>query len=112
MKTIFQRATIAIAFAAASIGAAHASGLTGTAADFGSQTNSVADRVINIDANTKSVKVDDGETVQFNVDGKMFTWHFDTFTGETAFDLSKIAPTGVNVQGVHAYVGANPLYRG
>jgi len=107
MKTI-----IAIAIAAASIGAANAKGLTGTSADFG--TAVAADqgaRVINVDANTKYVNVENGETVQFNVQGHSFTWHFETFHDEAAFKLAKIAPQDVMPGGVEVYVAANPLYR-
>jgi len=112
MKTM-QRLTIALAFAAASIGGAHAAGLNGTAADYGTQTAAAnADRIINIDAGTKYVNVDNGETVQFKVDGQMFTWHFDTVGNGTSFDLSKIAPASAKLQGIQAYVAANPLYRG
>ena len=107
MKTI-----IAIAIAAASIGAANAKGLTGTSADFGAAV--AADqgtRTINIDANTKYVNVENGETVQFNVQGHSFTWHFDTFHDESAFKLAKISPQDVMPGGVEVYVASNPLYR-
>ena len=107
MKTI-----IAIAIAAASIGAANAKGLTGTSADFGAAV--AADqgtRTINIDANTKYVNVENGETVQFNVQGHSFTWHFDTFHDEAAFKLARIAPQEVMPGSVEVYVSANPLYR-
>lgn len=105
--------TIAI-LASTALGAnASAAGLTGTAADFGAIA--VADsgtRLIIIDDRTKSINVVNGETVQFNINGKMFTWHFDTFHDETSFDLSKIAPPELVTQGIRVYVAANPLYRG
>ena len=71
-----------------------------------------ADRHVVIKADTKWVNIDDGDTVEFNVDGKSFTWHFDTLRGESAFELSKIAPQDVDVGKVVVYVAANPLYRG
>jgi len=81
--------------------------------EFGMATNAgSADRHVVIKADTKWVNIDDGDTVQFDVEGKSFTWHFDTLRGESAFDLSKIAPEGVDVGKVTVYVAANPLYRG
>lgn len=71
-----------------------------------------ADRQITINATTKWVNVNNGDTVTFNVNGKTFTWHFDTLHAEEAFDLSQIAPEGVDVGMVTVYVGSNPLYRG
>jgi hypothetical protein len=81
--------------------------------EFGMATNAAsADRHVVIKADTKWVNIDDGDTVEFNIDGKSFTWHFDTLRGESAFELSKIAPEGVDAGKVIVYVGANPLYRG
>ena len=55
--------------------------------------------------------MENGETVQFNVQGHSFTWHFDTFHDEAAFKLAKIAPQDVMAGGVEVYVATNPLYR-
>jgi endonuclease YncB( thermonuclease family) len=74
--------------------------------------SSNADRQIVIKPDTKYANVNDGDTVEFQVDGKSFTWHFDTLRGESAFELSKIAPEGIDVGKIIVYVGANPLYRG
>jgi len=71
-----------------------------------------ADRHITINAGTKWVNVNNGDTVTFDIDGKSFTWHFDTLHSEEAFDLSKIAPEGVAAGMVTVYVASNPLYRG
>ena len=71
-----------------------------------------ADRQITINTDTKWVNVNDGDTVAFNVNGKSFTWHFDTLHGQDHFDLAKIAPAGVDVGMVTVYVDSNPLYRG
>ncbi|MFS2004051.1 CzcE family metal-binding protein [Duganella sp. CT11-25] len=81
--------------------------------EFGMATSAAnADRHVVIKPDAKWVNVDNGDTVEFNVDGKSFTWHFDTLRGESAFELSKIAPEGVDAGKVIVYVGANPLYRG
>jgi len=113
----FKRATIALAFAGLSSSAllvsAHAAPPSGSAADFGTQVaDNAAMRTIAINADTKWVNVTNGETVQFNVNGVSFSWHFDTYQDETSFDLVKIAPAGVMVGNVRVYVAANPLYRG
>jgi hypothetical protein len=110
----FKRATIALAFAGLSTATmlASAAGLSGTSADFGSRVPAAtAERTIVLSAATKFVNVHNGETVQFKVNGQMFTWHFQTYLNESAFDLSKIAPAGVDVGHVTAYVAADPLYR-
>ena len=94
-------------------GAAQAAAPSGTSADFGSAASTVAaERQIDLTAATKSVNVNDGETVRFTANGKSFTWHFDTYANQGAFDLSKIAPADVMVNGVHVYVAANPIYNG
>jgi len=86
---------------------------TGMASDYGvSVPADSAMRTIVINADTKWVNVANGETVRFNVGDQSFTWHFDTFRNETAFDLAKIAPSSAQVGAVRAYVAANPLYRG
>jgi hypothetical protein len=71
-----------------------------------------ADHQVTINADTKWVNVNNGDTVAFNVNGKTFTWHFDTLHSEAAFDLANIAPAGVEVGMVTVYVASNPLYRG
>jgi len=112
MNTI-QRATITVVMTLASLGAAHAAAPTGAAADYGMPAATAnADRVIHIEANIKYVNVNSGETVQFEVGGKTFSWHFDIYGNSASFDLAKIAPSGVDVHGVRAYVASNPLYRG
>jgi hypothetical protein len=93
--------------------AAYAIGRTGTSADFGTLvTTSAAMRTIVINGDTKWVNVENGETVQFNIGGESFTWHFDTMPNETSFDLTKIAPAGIKLGSVRVYVASNPLYRG
>lgn len=111
-----KRAAIALAitgFAAATqISGAQAAGWAGAAADYGTPVSTVsADRVITITADTTFVSVNNGETVQFNSGGKVFSWHFDTFPEEVRFDLSKIAPADFTATPVRVYVASNPLYR-
>ena len=61
-------------------GAAHAA--TNQQAAYGEAVaSSNVARQITITADTKSVNVNDGDTVAFNVNGKTFTWHFDTLRG-------------------------------
>ena len=94
-------------------GSALAAGPAGTAADFGS--GAVADatvETIQLNRHTKYVNVNDGDTVKFVSNGKSFTWHFDTFQNKTVLDLSAIAPKALALNGVHVYVGTNPLYQG
>ncbi|WP_167541116.1 CzcE family metal-binding protein [Janthinobacterium agaricidamnosum] len=114
---MFTRLSIAAAAALLSsamlLPGAQAAGPTGTAADFGSLvSDSTPARQITIDAQTRSVNVKDGETVKFNVGGKSFVWHFETFHDALDVDLSLIAPAGIKVDGIVAYIAANPLYRG
>jgi hypothetical protein len=72
---------------------------------------STPDRSVTLTAQTKSVNVDDGQTVRFDANGKSFVWHFDTLSDTPNFDLSAIAPKDIDVKGVRVYVNANPLYR-
>jgi hypothetical protein len=74
-------------------------------------TTDYADREINVTSATKWVNVQGGETVRFNVDGKKFTWHFDTFNDQS-FDFSKIAPKDIHMPGIRVYVAGDPLFRG
>jgi hypothetical protein len=108
---MFKALRITIIAATLVAGAAHAS--VNPHPQFGMATAAAnADRHITIKADTKWVNVDNGETVTFDVDGKSFTWHFDTLHSEEAFSLSKIAPEGLNTGMITVYVASNPLYRG
>lgn len=110
MFNFIRTAVIAAAIASTASGAYAA---TVNTKEFGMATAAAnADRHVVIKADTKWVNIDDGDTVKFDVNGNSFTWHFDTLRGESAFELSKIAPEGVDVGKVIVYVGANPLYRG
>jgi phosphate-selective porin len=105
------RATIFVA-AVLLAGAASATTFTGTSADYGMATTSGAERTVVVQPGTKYINVDDGETVEFVVNGQKFDWHFQTFKGESSFKLSEIAPQGVMVGDVQVYVASDPLYRG
>lgn len=95
------------------IGTGLAQAAPGTPTNYGSAANSgFADRVVTIKPGTKWVNVNNGETVEFNINGNTFTWHFDTLHAEDQFELEKIAPQGVGVGAVTVYVASNPLYRG
>ncbi len=110
-RSLLLSLTLAAAMAASS---AQALGLSGTAADYGAPADArapVAQRIVLTPA-TKSVNVNNGDTVEFVVDGKTFRWHFDTFNNETNFKLARIAPAGIAADGITVYVGANPTYRG
>ena len=108
---MFKALRITIIAATLAAGAAHAS--VTPHPEFGMATPAAnADHHLTIKADTKWVNVNNGDTVTFNLDGKSFTWHFDTLHSEEAFDLSKIAPEGINVGMVTVYVASNPLYRG
>lgn len=63
-----------------------------------------ADRIVNIDSGTKYLNVEQNETVQINLGGKVLTWKFDT-SGTPTFSLSKIFH---GVDGVTVYVSGNP----
>jgi hypothetical protein len=73
--------------------------------------DAAATRTVVIDAATKSVNVDQGDVVTFDVAGKSFTWQFDTLRPSGSFSLADIAPQGADVHGVWVYVAQNPLYR-
>ncbi len=104
------RSAIVVAAIATTASGAYAA--TGTK-DFGMATGAAAaDHHVVINADTKWVNIDNGDTVEFKVAEKSFTWHFDTLHEESVFQLSKIAPEGVDVGKVTVYVAANPLYRG
>jgi hypothetical protein len=70
-----------------------------------------AERTIALTPGTKWVNVTDGEVVRFSKDGHTFAWHFSTLNN-TSFDLSAIAPAGVEVKGVRVYVATDPALGG
>ncbi|MFA9216640.1 MAG: CzcE family metal-binding protein [Sphingomonadaceae bacterium] len=93
---------------------AQAAGPTGTAADYGAPADASAavTRRIVLTPETRSVQVNNGETVEFVSGGRSFRWQVDTFISDTNFQLAKIAPPGLAPAAITVYVGANPTYRG
>lgn len=69
-----------------------------------------AARVIKILPSTRAINVHDGETVRFDVNGKIFEWTINIPTREGIFSFSEIAPTGSGAGTVEVYVSPNPLY--
>ncbi|MBG6220963.1 MULTISPECIES: CzcE family metal-binding protein [unclassified Janthinobacterium] len=86
-------------------GEMHSSPAFGSAAPARSAT-----RAITISSATKYVNVTQGDVVKFDVDGKTFTWQFDTLRANASFDFSAIAPSGANTHGIRVYVAPNPTY--
>lgn len=109
----FRIAALGAALALAALAPAAQAGVSNTPADFGQPAApAAAARTITITPTTKSVTVENGETVQFVVNGKTFAWHFDTYNRDTNFDLARIAPRDVNVPKVHVYLTPDATYRG
>ncbi|GGC57378.1 CzcE family metal-binding protein [Undibacterium terreum] len=67
-----------------------------------------ATRTISIDANTRYVNVEGGETIRFEINGKAIAWVFDGSV--SSFDLERVMPNGLLDHKVMAYVSPNPLY--
>lgn len=106
------RAAVLIVSTAFAIGA-HAARLTGAPADFGMPVpNDAAERTIAVTPGTRHVNVTDGETIRFDVNGRAFTWHFNTWPTIQQFDLEKIAPKEAQASGITVYVERNPRYYG
>jgi endonuclease YncB( thermonuclease family) len=103
--------TAMLATAGAAFAAAGTAPVIGTAKYGASAPLASAHRHIVITEKTKHVRVDNGDTVEFKVNGASFTWHFQTLQQETSFDLAKIAPAGMLKQKVTVYVASHPLYR-
>jgi hypothetical protein len=107
-KPLFAFALAASAFAMN----AHAGVFDVTAKIYGAPaTASAAQRTIDITPDTRKVLVTNGETIQFNVDGKPFTWKFDLYHQEGILDLATILPQDLQASGVKVYVAESPDYR-
>jgi hypothetical protein len=75
--------------------------------------SSFADRTIFINAKTKSVNADAGETIRFVVkeadnQDQSFTVRFDSL-GRTVGNLNDVAPSGVLDHPIKVYVADNPF---
>ncbi|MDQ2820997.1 MAG: CzcE family metal-binding protein [Pseudomonadota bacterium] len=67
-------------------------------------------RVVVIDADTRWVNVDGGDTVRFIVGDRSFAWNFQVNPSIAMFYLQQIAPPGALTHRVAVYVAPNPLY--
>jgi hypothetical protein len=89
-------------------GGVEAAGPSGAKSDYGGEAPArAADYRISISAATRWVNVNNGDTVQFEAGGKEFTWHFRTFKGTKIFNLSLIAPAGMQVGATRVFVAQN-----
>jgi hypothetical protein len=91
--------------------AAHAAP-AGQPADYGQSAapDEAVTRTVEITPDTHYVNVVNGETVRFKVAGDSFAWHVSTYPNLNAFELGKIAPSGVTMPKVLVYVAANDTY--
>ena len=69
-----------------------------------------ATRQVTIDAKTKYVNADQGDTIRFVSEGKSFTWNFDTLSVGPIW-MKDIAPPDFGGPNVGIYLDTNPLYR-
>lgn len=69
-------------------------------------------RVIRIDPGTRYVNVEGGETIRFDINGKIFGWNFSGPLTVTSFNLRQVVPPGLLDHDVLVYIRANPDYRG
>ena len=69
-------------------------------------------RSIVIGPDTRSVNVTGGEIIRFIVGERSFGYSFDGSLTVTRFDLRRVAPAGLLLQPVTAYIARNPLYTG
>lgn len=76
-----------------------------------SAADSSVGRQIAVDASTHYVNVTDGETIEFIVNGKPFSFVFNSW-GNRAVDLSTLAPSDFMVPPVRVFIAPNPLYQG
>jgi hypothetical protein len=106
MKTTTYVNAIAAALLGLASISAHAfttpSNLLGAAA-----TTESAQRTINVDSSTRAVNVRYGETVNFNVNGKVFAVKFNGT--RNAFPLNQLAPAGALDHNVTVYVANSRL---
>ncbi len=93
-------------------GAVHASGFTGTAADYGTVIATGAGaRTVEVTPHTRFIYVTNGETLTFRVGGQSLTWHVDTFPNVHAFRLSSIMPAATAMGDVWIHVAVAEHYR-
>lgn len=71
---------------------------------------SAASRTVTVTPDTRSVTVEQGDIVRFDIDGASLVWHFDTLDTRS-FDFAAIAPSALKPGRTRVYVRENPLYR-
>ena len=71
-----------------------------------------AGRVIRIEPGTRYVNVEGGETIRFEINGKIFAWNFSGPLTVTSFNLRQVVPASLLDHDVLVYIRANPDYRG
>lgn len=109
----------ALAFAAVSLSlsfGAHAAAsdasstvnVNGRASYGGSAPSGTADYKLVVTPAKKWLNVNNGDTVEFDVGNKEFTWHFDTLHDHVAVPLSTIAPAGFDTGATKVFVGKDP----
>lgn len=97
---LYARTVVALTLLAATISAGAAtisSSLLGESAQ-----PSVANRTVDIDGDTRSVRVTHGDVVKFLANGRQFTWAFDGLP--QTLDLNEIAPADALSRTVRVYV--------
>ncbi|WP_228892567.1 CzcE family metal-binding protein [Pseudoduganella aquatica] len=111
MQTIKTKIAAVIAAALMPFAAmAHQPGMQANPALGSAVVAPAATRTIIVSPATKAINVDKGEVVTIEVEGKSFTWQFDTLRDSDSFALAAIAPEGISTHGVWVYVAPNPLY--
>lgn len=81
----------------------HAAGSVTTAHGTSATANAKL-RTIKVDADTKWVNVQRGETVTFVSGDGSFSWTFDTLHPEASFNLAEIAPSNFKAQNIRVFV--------
>lgn len=69
-------------------------------------------RLIRIDAGTRFVTVEGGETIRFESNGREFSWSFSGPLSVTSFNLRRVTPAGMLDHDVFVYIRPNPNYFG
>jgi hypothetical protein len=69
-------------------------------------------RPVRIDAGTRYVTVEGGETIRFESNGQQFSWSFSGPLSVTSFNLRRVAPAGMLDHDVFVYIRPNPNYFG
>jgi hypothetical protein len=77
----------------------------------------LADRIVRLGPSEQSVKVDQGDTVEFialsdSGAEQSFAWRFDGSPSKSSLDLSEVAPAGFPGQKLRIYVIPDELHRG